>query len=548
MIAIVLLLLLLLVDDGTCNKRKDIDKDHKDHIAFVFAGSGRSVLYPSVYESLNRNLIRSFCPIDTCIGDVFVRVSHSDNTHDGPDSKGTFVEGTRVHRNLVLGAISGLRHSYYGKVIVDEVDIGSLTEKDQIEEEIKGTFRTKFYYQLDTRRFNMYFNRWRSYSTMLKNEHIMNITYKWVVHARLDMAFGTPVKPYYYWTQRVWVPDSWYADVPDTVALLPRLYSDGYFSLKDMYEPANVACIGGPNFSPNTTSPSALSKLGYNANEIKLIIADLCVTKNTADGLIVQDQKTGIKWSTAGNSEVQLKRKLKNLGIEYNRNHGKLGFTPFFTFWVRVPYNFICMYLDPIYFIPWVKEFQKSNSAILSGCQFMHESMPCNIDKLYNASHTKVKNTIGRLKCRDDLVPHDWNFMPYRFLKLQLQLQLILLLLPLLLLLLLIITNIYYRIKSKKVDEVCLSYNDTSAAKQATKASANIQACVETVRLFAEWDSIYHPLQLFHFYPLLKAAQTINVYVGERKKCLTYGKLVGNASAVYVNIAITNIHTNTNIR
>ena len=412
-ILLIVLLIVLLIDDGICNiKRKDIVKEH---VAFIFAGSGRSILYPTVYESINRNLIKSFCPPDICIGDVYVRVSHSDNIHEGPSSKGTFVEGNRVHRDHVLAAIQGLKHSYNGRVVIDEVDIGSMTEKDQIDEEIKGTFRTKVYYQLDTRRFNMYFNRWRSYSMMVKNENILNITYQWVVHARLDMAWGTPVKPYNYWTERVWVPDSWYADVPDTFAIIPRSLSNGYFSLKDMYEPAvGVACLGGPNFNPNTSTPSALSKLGYNANEINLIIADLCVTKNTADGINIIDSRTGVLWNTAGNSEVQLKRKLKNLGIEYDRNNGKLGFYSFFTFWVRVPYNFICMYLDPAFLIPWVKEFQQANSALVQGCRFMQESMPCEIGKLYDVNHIKVKNAIGRLKCRDDFIPHDWNFMPYR--------------------------------------------------------------------------------------------------------------------------------------
>lgn len=208
MIELLSIILLLLLNNSICNKRKDLEID-KVRIAFVFAGSGRSILYPTVYESINRNLIKSFCPPDECIGDVYARVSHSDNIHVGANSKGTMVEGNRVHRDHVLGAIQGLKHSYFGKVIIDEVDIGSMIETDQINEEIKGSFRTKVYYQLDTRRFNMYFNRYRSYSMMLKNEILLNITYKWVVHARLDMAWGTPVKPYSFWTERLFVPDSW---------------------------------------------------------------------------------------------------------------------------------------------------------------------------------------------------------------------------------------------------------------------------------------------------------------------------------------------------
>ena len=72
------------------------------------------------------------------------------------------------------------------------------------------------------------------------------------------------------------------------------------------------------------------------------------------------------------------------------------------------------MYLDPLFLIPWVKEFQKANSAMLLGCQFMMESMPCDINSLYDINRIKVKTHVGKLKCRDDVIPHDWNFMPYR--------------------------------------------------------------------------------------------------------------------------------------
>jgi len=497
-VSIIIILSLIDIIIVSCNKRRE-NHENKIHIAFIFAGSGRSILFPTVYESINRNLIKSFCPPDVCLGDVYVRVSHRDNVHEGPSSKGTFVEGNRIHRDHVLSSIQSLKHSYNGKVIVDECDIGSMAEKDDIEEEIKGTFRTKFYYQLDSRRFNMYFNRWKSYSMMLKNEVIMNISYSWVVHARLDMAWGTPVKPYYYWTKRVWVPDSWYADVPDTFALIPRSLSNGYFSLKDMYEPNDVSCLGGPNFNPNTTLPDNLSKLGYNNDQIHLIIADLCITKNTADGLNIVDQNTGILWNTAGNSEVQLKRKLRKLGIEYDRNNGLLGFYPFFTFWVRIPYHFICMYLDPLFLIPWVKEFQKANSAMLLGCQFMMESMPCDINSLYDINRIKVKTHVGKLKCRDDVIPHDWNFMPYR-------------------------------ISSKNFlssSTLCLTHNYTIL--KSSKTYADMKPCVDNMRIQKEWDSFYSPPQLFHLYPLLKAPQKIIIFNDDgdnRKKCLTYGKML----------------------
>jgi len=266
-----------------------------------------------------------------------------------------------------------------------------------------------------------------------------------------------------------------------------------------MYEPNDVSCLGGPNFNPNTTLPDNLSKLGYNNDQIHLIIADLCITKNTADGLNIVDQNTGILWNTAGNSEVQLKRKLRKLGIEYDRNNGLLGFYPFFTFWVRIPYHFICMYLDPLFLIPWVKEFQKANSAMLLGCQFMMESMPCDINSLYDINRIKVKTHVGKLKCRDDVIPHDWNFMPYR-------------------------------ISSKKIlssSTLCLTHNYTIL--KSSKTYADMKPCVDNIRIQKEWDSFYSPPQLFHLYPLLKAPQKIIIFNDDgdnRKKCLTYGKML----------------------
>ena len=36
---------------------------------------------PAVHDSIRINLISAFCPIDTCLADIFVRISASDNTH-----------------------------------------------------------------------------------------------------------------------------------------------------------------------------------------------------------------------------------------------------------------------------------------------------------------------------------------------------------------------------------------------------------------------------------------------------------------------------------
>jgi hypothetical protein len=71
----------------------------KDRIAFIFAGSIRSFVFPFVHESLRHNLIRAFCPPSKCIADVFVRISSSDNTHEksGANAAGMAISTFRSH-------------------------------------------------------------------------------------------------------------------------------------------------------------------------------------------------------------------------------------------------------------------------------------------------------------------------------------------------------------------------------------------------------------------------------------------------------------------
>jgi hypothetical protein len=65
------------------------------HVAFVFGGSARSLVYPIVHKTIHHNLINSFCSkANACVPHVFARVSLSDNTHQqsGYDAKGKFAE------------------------------------------------------------------------------------------------------------------------------------------------------------------------------------------------------------------------------------------------------------------------------------------------------------------------------------------------------------------------------------------------------------------------------------------------------------------------
>jgi hypothetical protein len=49
----------------------------------------------------------------------------------------------------------------------------------------------------------------------------------------------------------IYVHDSWYSDVPDTFAFLPRDKSTQYYSLEALLAD-HAFCLGGPNFDPKT--------------------------------------------------------------------------------------------------------------------------------------------------------------------------------------------------------------------------------------------------------------------------------------------------------
>jgi hypothetical protein len=169
-------------------------------IAFVFAGGVRSFILPPLYESIKHNVINAFCPPDSCIPDVFVRMSISDNKHDSNLAKwGKAVNGTQEQLEKALVAVRRLLDNSQGKLRYTVVDIGSAQEAADMDEYTTGSFRQRFYRDLDSRRYSMYFNRWKAYEMALKEEQTSGYTYRWVVHARLDTIWGYPVRPYYMW-------------------------------------------------------------------------------------------------------------------------------------------------------------------------------------------------------------------------------------------------------------------------------------------------------------------------------------------------------------
>lgn len=89
------------------------------------------------------------------------------------------------------------------------------------------------------------------------------------------------------------------------------------------------------------------------------------------------DRAQNMTWSTAGYSEILLKRKLQSVGLSMNeRVPGKhVGTSSFFTFLVRMPLSFICGYTDPANLIGWVRRTQSANEGIAHGCYAMWKDM-----------------------------------------------------------------------------------------------------------------------------------------------------------------------------
>ncbi len=129
---------LVLGAEATTEALKDIPKQ-PTRIAFIFAGAARSFVAPVVHETIRHNLIRSLCPFPSCIADIFIRLSSSDNNHGGFDSLGHFrspsSESSVSHQDtLVTKGIERLlaqeaeaEHDG-GTVDVQYVDIGSAEE------------------------------------------------------------------------------------------------------------------------------------------------------------------------------------------------------------------------------------------------------------------------------------------------------------------------------------------------------------------------------------------------------------------------------------
>jgi hypothetical protein len=196
-----------------------------------------------------------------------------------------------------------------------------------------------------------------------------------VVHARLDAIWGEPVQPVSFWNSlgagvnhrydsfppsppqavpgrdlKVWVVDTWYDDVPDTFALLPRAHAAQYYDVEALAADG-VMCLGGPNVNHEQVSSAAhLSLLGFSSEEVEEVKAVTCATEEQ------------------GGSKTILKRKLEHHKITIDE--GTLGYQTFFTAMVRPGVvDDMCFYLEQFRLIGWVWPRQYSNQAVYPACQ-----------------------------------------------------------------------------------------------------------------------------------------------------------------------------------
>ena len=299
----------------------------KYRIAFVFAGSSRSLILPSVYLTIKKNLIEAGCPYPLCIGDVFARVSTTDNILAGMNSSGITVRSSvKSVRDEITRAISLL--SERGSYVLEWSDIGSEEEEKYLSR--FTSLRHKIFRTMDRRRYSMYGNRAAAFELALKHEERMNIQYTYVVHVRLDCTWFEPVPPLHTWYdppqessdtnsepfKGIWVKDRWFYPPPDTFAVMPRALAEDYFSLDNLVYPG-VMCLGGPNFDPRLLNPQDLASRGFTEDEYEAVKGAAC----HADPLIKYINSfvngKGIEVHFTGFSEAIYGRKLNHIGISH---------------------------------------------------------------------------------------------------------------------------------------------------------------------------------------------------------------------------------------
>lgn len=182
------------------------------------------------------------------------------------------------------------------------------------------------------------------------------------------MSWGAPIDSVHTFAPgKMYVHDTWYSDLPDTFAILPRTASGIYFSMEDWMNP-RVLCLGGPNLNPATLEPTYLrNTMKYNQKEIDLVHQESCFTlfndyyNGTSDGVV---------WSKAGASERFLQRKFKHFGWEIQNQN--IALVSLHIVLLRLPMEPGCFYLHPKQMIHWARVSNVVNSVMVGSCHLMN--------------------------------------------------------------------------------------------------------------------------------------------------------------------------------
>jgi hypothetical protein len=208
---LLLLVVITLLLYCTCDTKDD---DGIPRVAFVFAGSARSFVMAPVHESIRHNLLNALCPEHNCKKHVFLRISNNDNVHRDPNSlhgqrskssKGISLKVTDDFIALIQHAIMRLVLDTIlasKRIHTEWCTIGSAEELASMRQLFPG-LRHKIFQELDSRRYSMNFQRWSSYQMAVQYEKEANIKFDWIVMARLDTLWGSPIQHISKWESKV---------------------------------------------------------------------------------------------------------------------------------------------------------------------------------------------------------------------------------------------------------------------------------------------------------------------------------------------------------
>jgi hypothetical protein len=201
--ALLLILRVVLLLSASASHAIDRNKNaSKPSVAFVFAGAARSFVSAPVHESIRHNLIDSVCPRFNCNRQVFLRISSTDNVHRNPED-GHAVNATGYVLNITSDTVNKVEHAVNRLFLntnearrclhVKWVQMSTESERQKMKSEFPSSRHTIFR-ELDPRRYSMYFNRWASFRMAADFEAATGRQFTWIVMARMDTLFGSPVQ------------------------------------------------------------------------------------------------------------------------------------------------------------------------------------------------------------------------------------------------------------------------------------------------------------------------------------------------------------------